>query len=324
MNNDRIIFGQYYDTNSLIHKLDPRTKLLSLLILIISLFVIDNLYVLLGLTLFLLVLILLTNTPINKFFKSIKMMSYIMIFTFIVQLLVKQDGKLLVEYTFNLTVLNLGIIILLLTLWIMFGKYIKVFKITSFIALIIGVFALQYFVTITPSIKVYTVQIYEGGLTEASLIVIRIIDFLFISSLLTLTTKPIQINSGLESLLKPFRKFGLNVGAFAMIISVTLRFIPTLILEADKILKAQASRGVDLKDANLMKKASLMVSLVIPLFIITYKKAADLTYAMEARGYVEKKDRSSIYELKYKYYDYISIILVSLILVFSIISLFIL
>lgn len=324
MNNDRIIFGQYYDADSLIHKLDPRTKLLGLLTLIISLFVVDNIYVLLGLTIFLLVLILLTKTPINKFFRSIRMMSYIMIFTFIVQLLVKQDGLLIADFTFNLTVLNLGIILVVLILWFTFSKYIKAFKITLFILLILGAFALQYYLTITPSITVYNVKIFEGGLLEASFIVIRIIDFLFISSLLTLTTKPTEINNGLEKLLKPFKKIGLNVGAFSMIISVTLRFIPTLILEADKILKAQASRGVDLKEANLLKKVSLMVSLIIPLFIITYKKAADLTYAMEARGYVEKKDRSSIYVLEYKYYDYISLILIFIILIFSVISLLIL
>ena len=187
MNNEKIIFGQFYETDSLIHKLDPRVKLIGLLILSISLFVIDNIFVLLGLTAFLLVLILLTNTPINKFFKSIRMMSYLMIFTFIVQILVKQDGVLLADYTFNLNVLNSGIILLVAILWFSFSKYIKVFKITLFIALILGAFVLQYYLTISPNIAIYNIKIYEGGLTEASLIVIRIIDFLFISSLLTLT-----------------------------------------------------------------------------------------------------------------------------------------
>ena len=143
------------------------------------------------------------------------------------------------------------------------------------------------------------------------------------SSLLTLTTKPTQINCALDRLLKPLRILGLNTGAFAMIISVTLRFIPTLIQEAGKILKAQASRGADFDDVNLIGKVTQAVSLVIPLFIITYKKSVDLTYAMEARGYVEKKERSSMYELKYNAIDYISLVIIVLLFILSIVSLFI-
>ena len=109
-----------------------------------------------------------------------------------------------------------------------------------------------------------------------------------------------------------------------MMISVTLRFIPTLILEADKVLKSQASRGADFKEVNFINKAFQMVSLIIPLFVITYKKAIDLTFAMEARGYIDNKERSSLHELKYTYCDYISHSVVLLLFVFSIVSLFIL
>ena len=108
---NRIIFGQYYDSNSWLHRLDPRTKLIGLLALVISLFIINNIYVLLGFTLFLFIVICTTKTPINKFFKSIKMTAYILIFTFIIQLLVKKEGQLLVSYDFDMNVLNLGIII---------------------------------------------------------------------------------------------------------------------------------------------------------------------------------------------------------------------
>ena len=183
---------------------------------------------------------------------------------------------------------------------------------------------LQYFLNITPLITSYTINVTEDGLVNALFFTIRFMDFLFISSLLTLTTKPTEINNGLDKLLKPLSKLGLNTGAFAMIISVTLRFIPTLIEEAGKILKAQASRGADLDDGNLMNKIGQMVSLVFPLFIVTYKKSADLTYAMEARGYVDKKERSSIYELKYKVSDYISYSVIFLILALSIVSVIIL
>ena len=320
--NNKIIFGQYFESDSLLHRLDPRTKLISLLLLAISLFIIDNIYVLLGLSLFLVILIILTKVPINKFFKSIRMMSYIMIFTFIMQLLVNQTGNQIADLNFNLTILNLIIILLVLLMWLVFNKYIKAFKVTIFIALLISLFVLQYFVYITPSIVIYNIKITDAGLKEASLIVIRIIDFLFISSLLTLTTKPTQINTALEKLLRPLKKIGVNASSVAMIISITLRFIPTLIEEASKILKAQASRGADFKDEKLINKVFQMVSLIVPLFTITYKKASDLTYAMEARGYVEKKDRSSIYLLKYKTIDLISICLMCLIFAFSIISRF--
>ena len=322
--NNKIIFGQYYDANSWLHRLDPRTKLLSLLFLVITLFIINNVYVLLGFTILLLILILTTKTPFNKFLKSINMMTYILIFTFIMQILTIHKGEVLADYNFTLTFLNLGIIILVLALWFILSKYVKSFKLPIFIMLVFGAFVVQYYLTISPIIANYNIKIYEEGLIEASLITLRIICFLFLSSLLTLTTKPTEINCGLDSLLKPLRNLGINTGAFSMMISVTLRFIPTLILEADKVLKSQASRGADFKEVNFINKAFQMVSLIIPLFVITYKKAIDLTFAMEARGYIDNKERSSLYELKYTLCDYVSYSVVLLLFVFSIISLFIL
>lgn len=321
--NNKIIFGQYYEADSFFHRLDPRVKVIGLLLLSVSLFVIKNLYVLLGFTVFLLFLIILTKVPFSKFIRSLRSMMYIMIFTFIMQILMIKGGKVYGNPEFHLTLLNLSIIIVVLMVWLFLSKYIKMFKGLILILLIVLMFVLQHYVNITPNIKTYNILITEGGVFRASFLVIRIMDFLFISSLLTLTTKPTQINCALDKLLKPLSKIGLNVGAFSMIIAVTLRFIPTLIGEADKILKAQASRGVDFKDANIFSKVLQLTSLVIPLFVITYKKAVDLTDAMEARGYVDKKERSSIYELKYCYFDHISIILIFGIFGFSIVSRFI-
>ena len=321
--NNKIIFGQYYESDSFVHKIDPRIKIVGVLLLFIALFFINNIYVLLGLTSFLFILILFTKTPIHKFFKSISGMSFIMIFTFIMQIISYQFGDGICTLEFNLTIINLVVIVVSLVLWFIFSKYIKYFKTTLFILLLLSLFSLQYFVNVTPLIVPYTIKITEDGLRESSFFVIRFIDFLFISSLLTLTTKPTQINCALDRLLKPLRILGLNTGAFAMIISVTLRFIPTLIQEAGKILKAQASRGADFDDVNLIGKVTQAVSLVIPLFIITYKKSVDLTYAMEARGYVEKKERSSMYELKYNAIDYISLVIIVLLFILSIVSLFI-
>lgn len=321
--NNKIIFGQYYEADSFLHRLDPRVKLIGLLLLSVSLFVIQNIYVMLGFTAVLLFLIISTKAPISKVFRSLRSMAYIMIFTFIMQVLSIKTGVIYGNPEFNLTILNLGIILIVFTLWILFSKYIKAFKALVLIAVILSMFVLQYYLNISPSITTYNILITEDGVIRASFLVIRIMDFLLISSLLTLTTKPTQINCALDKMLKPLAKRGWNVGAFSMIISVTLRFIPTLIGEADKILKAQASRGVDFKDASLINKVLQMTSLVIPLFVITYKKAVDLTDAMEARGYVDKKERSSIYELEYNTYDYLSILLLIGLLGFSIASVFV-
>ena len=318
--NNRIIFGQYYEADSFFHRLDPRVKVIGLLLLSISLFIVQNIYVLLGFTAFLLLSIAFTNVPFSKFLRSIRSMTYIMIFTFVMQILTVKGGKVYGNPAFHLTILSLVIIVGVLVLWIFIQKYIKAFKMIIFLGLVVAVFALQHYVNISPNITTYNILITEDGVTRASFLVIRIMNFLFVSSLLTLTTKPTQINCALDKLLKPLGKLGLNVGAFSMIISVTLRFIPTLIGEADKILKAQASRGVDFKDSNLVSQVLQMTSLVIPLFVITYKKAVDLTDAMEARAYVDKKERSSLYELKYYNKDYISLLLLVLVFIVSIIS----
>lgn len=319
--NNKIIFGQYYDSNSWLHHLDPRTKIVSLLFLISSLFIIDNPFVLLSFTLFLLALIFTTKTPIKKFFQSINMMTYIIIFTFVMQTLTIHDGDLLGDYNLSLTIINLIIILVVLILWFGLSKYVKSFKLPIFISLIILIFFVQYYIKFSPTILSYNIKIYSGGLAEASLIALRIICFLFLSSLLTLSTKPTEINYALDSLLKPLSKLKINTGTFTMMISVTLRFVPTLILEADKVLKSQASRGADFKEINIFGKVFQMVSLIIPLFVITYKKAVDLTFAMEARGYIDNKKRSSLIELKYKVNDYLTYFVMLCLFIFSIISL---
>lgn len=324
--NNNIIFGQYYEANSLIHKLDPRIKFIGMIFMIISLFLINNLYVLLGYSLLLLLLVMLTKTPLKKFLKSIKSMFYIMFFTFILQILTQQDSSqynIITTVNFNLTWLNLGIICGVLLLWMFLSKYIKVFKFIIFTALFVGIFVLQHYINLTPNIVSYSISFSKEGIENGSYLVIRFIDCLLVASLLTLTTKPTQINNAIEKLLKPLSKIGINVGVFSMIVSITFRFIPTLLLEAKKVLKAQASRGADFEEANLLSKVLQMTSLVIPLFIITYKNATDLSYAMEARGYVEKNPRSSLYELKYYTKDYLSIVFVMMIFAFSIVSRFI-
>ena len=303
--NNRIIFGQYYQTDSWLHKLDPRVKLVSLLGLIVSLFIINNIYVLLGFFTMLFVVVFTTKVPMNKFLKSIKTMTFILVLTFIFQIIFHPKGELIKSLDFYLSYLNLGIIIVSVTLWIFFSKYIKNFRSVCMILLVIGLFVLQHYFNFGPLITTYKIDFYDGSIIEASFVTIRIIALLFISSLLTLTTTPTEINNGLEKLLAPLKKIGINASSFTMVIAIALRFIPNLILEAQKVLKAQSSRGADFKDGNLINRAIQVVSLIVPMFVVAYKKAIDLGNAMDARGYIPDGNRSSIYLLAYKTPDYI-------------------
>ena len=303
--NNRIIFGQYYQTDSWLHKLDPRVKLVSLLGLIVSLFIINNIYVLLGFFAMLFIVVFTTKVPMTKFLKSIKAMTFILILTFIFQIIFHPKGEVIKSLDFYLSYLNLGIIIVSITLWIFFSKYIKYFRSICMILLVLGLFALQHYLNIGPLITSYQIDFYDGSIIEASFVTIRIIALLFISSLLTLTTTPTEINNGLEKLLAPLKKIGINASSFTMVIAIALRFIPNLILEAQKVLKAQSSRGADFKDGNLINRAIQVVSLIVPMFVVAYKKAVDLGNAMDARGYIPDGKRSSIYLLEYKMTDYL-------------------
>lgn len=303
--NEKIVFGQYYQSDSWIHKLDPRTKLMSVILLMIALFIVKDLYILLGFMLAVFIIIITTKIPFMKFLQSIKMMTLVLVITFLLQVAFRKDGELLATFTFHLTYINIGIIVLSLLLWFLFSKHIKYFKSLLFILLICGLFFLQHYFNNGPLLVDYKINVYSGGLTMASYIVLRIITLLLLSSLLTFSTKPTELNLALDYLLKPLQKLKINTSTFTMMVSIALRFIPTLILETDKVLKAQASRGADFKEGKLMKKIMQIVSLIVPMFIIAYKRAYDLADAMEARGYIPDGKRSSIYILKYRLSDYL-------------------
>lgn len=128
-------------------------------------------------------------------------------------------------------------------------------------------------------------KIYEGGVIQGTFISLRFLLLIFVTSLLTLTTSPISITDGLESLLKPFKKVKLPVHELALMMSISLRFIPTLMDETDKIMKAQMARGTDFSSGPIKERVKAVVPLLIPLFVSSFKRAEDLAIAMEARGY---------------------------------------
>lgn len=305
--NSKIVFGQYYNSNSWVHRLDPRVKILSLILLMVVIFLIDNIFFLLGFFGLTILVILSTRIPFTKFLKSLKMITFLLLFMFIFQVLFRRTGELLFTLDFTLTIWNLIAIVILLVLYFLLGKVFKKFRFVQLLLILILAFVLQYYWVNGKEIVNYQISVYEDSLLTASFVFVRIVNILFLSSLLTLTTKPMELNQGLESLLKPLRALKVNPSIFTMMIAIALRFIPTLINEANKILKAQASRGVDFKEAKLKEKITQVVSLIVPMFVIAYRRAIDLSDAMEARGYDPDATRTSMEVLKFKMADIISL-----------------
>ncbi len=304
--NEKIVFGQYYNVDSWIHRLDPRTKLISIFLYMIALFVIKNIFLLAAVLGLVLVVIATSKIPLIKFLNSLKMVSFILLFTFFFQLLLRKDGELLATFTFNMTVVNGIMIVVLLALFFLSRKIIRSFRVLLFSIILFISFYIQYQFNFSYHLFSYQVRIFNSGLMMSLYILLRIIALLFVSSLLTLTTKPTDLNNGLEAILKPLKYIGVKVATLTMMISIALRFIPTLINEAEKILKAQASRGVDFKEGKIAAKVMQIISLLVPMFVIAYKRAYDLADAMEARGFIPDAPRTSINLLKYRISDLIT------------------
>jgi energy-coupling factor transport system permease protein len=148
---------------------------------------------------------------------------------------------------------------------------------------------------------------YEG-LRAASFMVMRLVFLVVGTSILTLTTSPIALTDGIESLLSPFKKIGVPSHELAMMMTIALRFIPTLLEETEKIMKAQKSRGADFESGNLIRRAKGLVPLLVPLFISAFRRADDLAIAMEARCYRGGKGRTKMKKLTITIVDYIAII----------------
>ena len=236
---DTITLGQYYQTDSLLHRLDPRVKLVGTFVYLISLFVVDSFagYLLAGL--FLAVMIMLSNVPFRYIVRGMKTIVFL----------------LLITVVFNLF-LTPGEVI-----W-----HAGIFKIT------------------------------REGLTKMA---VRLSLLILGSSIMTLTTTPTQLTDALESLLRPLKKIHVPVHEIAMMMSIALRFIPILMEETDKIMKAQIARGADFESKNIVKKIKSMVPLLVPLFISAFRRANDLAMAMEARCYRGGEGRTKMKPLVY-------------------------
>lgn len=242
-----ITLGQYYPADSVIHKLDPRTKLFATLLFIISVFSFDGIVGFIVMTAFLFGVIALSKVPLSFMLRGLKAIMILLV----------------IAGLFNLF-LTPGQV-----LW-----------------------------------SIWKIHITREGLRNAVLMTIRMVYLIMGSSVMTLTTTPNQLTDGLEKALKPLQKINVPVHEIAMMMSIALRFIPILIEETDKIMKAQMARGADFETGNLIQKAKSMVPLLVPLFISAFRRATDLAMAMEARCYRGGEGRTKMKPLKYEKRDH--------------------
>lgn len=166
------------------------------------------------------------------------------------------------------------------------------------------------------------IKIYSEGLRLAIFMIIRLVLLIVGTSLLTLTTSPIQLTDGIEKLLNPFKKLGLPAHELAMMMTIALRFIPTLIDETDKIMKAQMARGADFESGGIIDKAKNLIPLLVPLFISSFRRADELAMAMEARCYRGGEGRTRMKQLQFTYRDSVATILTGALVTISVWSRF--
>ena len=305
----QVVIGQYIPANSWVHRLDPRTKLLGLLLLIVSTFLIQQLTTMVGLLFVVIVFFTTSKVPLQRFLKGIAPLLFLLTFTVIFQLLLNRQGELLYESSSSLNAYSIAAVVAIIVLYQFIKRFVPVRFLLFLSSLVAIFFALQLQGPLV--IWAFDVSIYEGGLTFALFLVTRIVILITLSSLLTLTTKPTDLNNGLEEVMKPLKKLRVPTSEIAMMIAIALRFIPTLLDEANKIMKAQSSRGVDFEEGTLRQKVTQIISLLIPMFIISFKRADELANAMEARGYAPGKDRTkyAIFSMKFSDYAVIAVTL---------------
>ena len=242
-----ITLGQYFPGNSLLHRFDPRSKILFTVLFIAAIFLCKGL-VSYGITLLILLMMIgISKVQPRVFLKGMKPVVFIVVCTAILNLF----------YTSGTVLWSWGIL-----------------------------------------------KITEEGIWKAGFMVLRILMLIACTLLLTYTTSPILLTDGLEKLLRPLKKLNFPVHELSMMMSIALRFIPTLIQETDKIISAQKARGADFDSGNLIQKAKALIPSLIPLFISSFRRAEELAIAMECRCYHGDEGRTSLRQLRYAGRDY--------------------
>ena len=248
-----ITLGQYFPGNTIAHRLDPRTKILLVVLYIVALFCAKGVVTYALLAACLAVCVRVSHVGLRQLVRGLKPVLFIMIFTGILNLFFTPGTRYVVEWGF--------------------------------------------------------LRISDVGLYNAVFMVLRIMLLIMGTFLMTYTTSPISLTDGLERLLNWMKRFRVPVHELAMMMSIALRFIPTLIEETDKIMSAQKARGADFESGNLVQKAKAMIPILVPLFISAFRRADELATAMECRCYHGGEGRTRLHVLRYAPRDIIALCL---------------
>ena len=243
MINTSITIGQYIHGDSIIHRADPRTKILLSIAFMVVIFLVNSFWTFTAMALFVLLTVIISGVPVKYTLRGLKPIMFIIIFTAVINIFTTGGTPISQTVPF---------------------KYIT----------------------------------WEGIILALRL-AIRLALIIISGSLLTFTTTPILLTDGIEKLLSPFRKIGLPAHELAMMMSIALRFIPTLLEETDKIMKAQAARGADFDTGNLIQRAKSFVPVLVPLFVSAFRRADELATAMEARCYRGGTGRTRLRSLEF-------------------------
>ena len=248
-----VAFGQYYPANSFVHKCDPRTKILFLIVYIVAIFLAKNFYALGACALTFVLICLFSGVPFKSLLQSVKAVLFLLLFMAILNLFFYEGKTVLWEW------------------WI---------------------------ITLTKEAIYYTI-----------FFAVRLFLLVLGSSLLTLTTTPVSLADGIESLLSPLKFIKFPVHALALIMSIALRFIPILTDETQRIMNAQKARGADFETGNLFQKIKAIVPILIPLLISAFRRADELGDAMDARCYSDSTVRTKYKKLTFSWRDLIALFL---------------
>lgn len=252
-----VTFGQYYPTESFVHKMDSRIKLLLLIAYIVLIFVVENFYGFLVACAFFLLAVVFSRVPLSSILRSIKGIIFLVLFTVILNLFFYQTENPTIVFEWE-------------------------------------------FITIT-----------KEALIFSAFMALRLILLVLGSSILTLTTTPVALTDGIESLLKPLKVIKFPVHELALIMSIALRFIPILMSETDRIMMAQKARGADFDSGNVFSRAKAMIPVLIPLLISAFRRADELGDAMDARCYSGSKNRTKYKKLTLSWRDLVGFIVTS-------------
>jgi energy-coupling factor transport system permease protein len=241
-----ITLGQYFPADSVLHRLDPRTKILALIVMIVLTFCTFNFFALGLVFLSVIAVVLISRVPPRMYLKSLKVIIIIVIIT---------------------SLLNL------------------------------------FYGTGEPIFQWWIIKVTWAGIENAIFVCVRIICLILFSSALTFTTSPTDLTDALEHLMKPLSVFHIRVNEIAMMMTIALRFVPTLLEETDKIMSAQKARGADMESGNLITRVKALIPVLVPLFVSAFRRAYELAMAMECRCYHGGKGRTRMKQLRFQRCD---------------------